>query len=319
MTYKRYKSIYKDATFKGYLKYFYKSKIKKILRIPYCTYMCIKYPFLYPRNRFTDKYHANILGNLIYKLHHKSVFTLHVTGKLNDKVIPNQELLYADEIHQTFDNGNIILDNKNKKLIISNNIDKQVFDLNQLLWQPDKFRIIDMNLIKNKLSMIPYLILNIENIDKGDNKKYGFSYYTIKLKTNKFLHALYKITKWIDEKILDKIFCLPTYTEWDAVEHGWNKAFGKQYLKELKQQLKKDNILYKWRITQIKEKWGRFVLYCNYASPELYSIIDKYNALSWDYCINCGKPATHQSIGWISPYCEDCVNKSNKPEKYKNK
>ena len=74
-------------------------------------------------------------------------------------------------------------------------------------------------------------------------------------------------------------------------------------------------MLYKWRITDIKEKFGRFQLYCNYGSDELYKIINKYEELSWNTCINCGKPATHTSKGWISPYCGDCINKDN-PDRY---
>ena len=83
-------------------------------------------------------------------------------------------------------------------------------------------------------------------------------------------------------------------------------------------------MLYKWRITDIKEKYGTFRLSCNYGSGELYEIIDKYETLSWDVCIKCGKPSTHTSIGWISPYCVDCVEKENNrffctKEEYNNK
>ena len=56
-------------------------------------------------------------------------------------------------------------------------------------------------------------------------------------------------------------------------------------------------------------------LYCNYGSEELYSLISVYEDISWNTCIKCGKPATHTSKGWISPYCEECVNKDDK-DKY---
>ena len=91
------------------------------------------------------------------------------------------------------------------------------------------------------------------------------------------------------------------------MEDGWDKAFGKQYLDELKTQLKKDKMLYSWRITQLKEKFGECRLYCNFGSDELYNIISKYEDISRKTCIKCGKPATHTSVGWISPYCEECV------------
>lgn len=70
-------------------------------------------------------------------------------------------------------------------------------------------------------------------------------------------------------------------------------------------------MLYKWRITDIKEKWGRFQLYSNYCSEELYNIIFKYEDLSWKICKKCGEPATHTSIGWISPYCQKCAPKGS--------
>ena len=47
----------------------------------------------------------------------------------------------------------------------------------------------------------------------------------------------------------------------------------------------------------------------------VFNVIQKYEDLSWNTCIKCGKPATHTSRGWISPYCEDCVNEDN-PDRY---
>ena len=85
--------------------------------------------------------------------------------------------------------------------------------------------------------------------------------------------------------MLQIFHCIPTYIEWDAVEPGWNKAFGKQYLNELKKQLKKDKMLYSWRIMDIKEKWGCLNLYCNYGSEKLYSLISVYEDISWNTCI----------------------------------
>lgn len=308
LTYRKYKYYYPNTTFKSYLKNVVWGTIKKYSRIPYCTYMCIKYPFLYPRNRFTGTHHANILSSVCNNLFEKSILDIGITGKLvKDKPT------HINKYFKFFDNV-VKLDVEGKKLTINNNIDSQYFDLKPLMWEDDKFEIVDMK-VTFAYSGRPLIILKLKTIDENDNTNYGFSYYSLKLKTNKCKYRLYKVLNWIDEKILDKIFILPTYTEWDAVEPGWNKAFGKQYLKELKTQLKKDNMLYKWRITDIKEKFGRFQLYCNYGSDELYRIINKYEDLSWNTCINCGKPATHTSKGWISPYCDDCVNKDT-PDRY---
>ena len=203
--------------------------------------MCIKYPFLYPRNRFTGLHYNNWI--IINKM--KSIYLNH------------------------------------HKIIISN--------------EPLK----DM-------------------IKDGYYVKYEEGNRIVQYWTNWWSYPLWKIIKFYHDVILQILHCIPTYNEWDAVEPGWNKAFGKQYLKELRQQLIKDKMLYSFRITQIKEKWGRLQLYCYKASEDVYKIIDKYENLSWDYCIKCGKPAKYISKGWISPYCEDCVNKDDK-ERYINK
>lgn len=215
----------------------------------YSTYMCIQYPFLYPRNRFTGLHYNNWkvikFKNKLYERYHKCEFQ----SSLN----PAQFEKYK----------------------------KDVFDKTG-----------------------KWYIYNAENTR------------LIEWWTNWWSMPLYYIVKFFHNYIIQIFHCLPTYTEWDAVEKGWNKAFGKQYLKDLKKQLKKDKMLYSWRIMDIKEKWGRFQLYCNYGSKELYNIIDNYEELSWNICIKCGKPATHTSKGWISPYCEDCVNNSKDPSRY---
>ena len=42
--------------------------------------MCIRYPFLYPRNRFTDKHRVNLLYRSINKLHNQSRQEIGITG-----------------------------------------------------------------------------------------------------------------------------------------------------------------------------------------------------------------------------------------------
>lgn len=278
-------------------------------RILYSTYMCIRYPFLYPRNRFTDKHRINLLHCPINKLHNQSRQEIWVTGKL-----VKEKPKYLHKQHAFF-NYRVELNIENKTLKINNEIDSQIFSLNSLMWNDDKFEIADLNITFGMLGN-PIIQVYLKPKDENDNTNYGFSYYKVKLTTNKIKYRWFKIIKWIDEEVLDRILFLPTFTEWDAVEPGWNKAFGKQYLEDLKKQLKKDKMLYKWRITQIKEKYGTFILYCNYGSPELYNIINKYESLSWNTCIQCGKPATYTSKGWIAPYCEECVNNSKDPRRY---
>ena len=215
----------------------FKNKIKRFIRIPYCCYMCIRYPFLYPRNRFTN-------------LHYN-----------NWKIIEWKKKIYQ------------------------------------------KYHLVDIDKLHPEVTYETYK---------------GYYFYVkqtgsvIDYWTNWWAKPLCKCITFFHDYILQIFHCIPTYIEWDAVEPGWNKAFGKKYLKDLKKQLKKDKMLYSWRIMDIKEKWGCLNLYCNYGSEELYSLISVYEDISWNTCIKCGKPATHTSKGWISPYCEDCVNKDDK-------
>lgn len=98
-----------------------------------------------------------------------------------------------------------------------------------------------------------------------------------------------------------------SYTELDAMPDGWRKAFGEQICEEIKQELEENNLLDQYRISQIKEKYGRLCWY-DFGCTEkmLHEIIPKYEELSKHTCICCGKPATKMTLGWISPYCDDC-------------
>ena len=97
------------------------------------------------------------------------------------------------------------------------------------------------------------------------------------------------------------------------MEPGWRKAFGIQMCKEIKQELKKYKFLYKYRIVQIKEKWG-YLHWYDGGTPKdskVYDIIRKYEQISAKTCGVCGKPATKMSKGWIYPYCDDCIGDRN--------
>ena len=98
-----------------------------------------------------------------------------------------------------------------------------------------------------------------------------------------------------------------TYTELDAMPDGWRRAFGEQMCEEIKRELIKINYLDKYRIVQIKEKFGQLRWYDFGANEAIYNIIRKYTKLSEKTCICCGEPAEHIALGWISPFCEKCV------------
>ena len=99
------------------------------------------------------------------------------------------------------------------------------------------------------------------------------------------------------------------HTLYDHIPEGWRKAFGKQLSKELKKQLKKDNQLKTFRFSQIKEKYGTLRLYTFGCSKAVQNILDKYEELSEEYCIYCGKKSKYKTEGYILYVCEDCLYK----------
>ena len=98
------------------------------------------------------------------------------------------------------------------------------------------------------------------------------------------------------------------YTELDELPDGWAMSFGEQMCEELKDALEEDGDLDRWRIVQLKEKYGEMRLYDNGTKigSRVPDIIDKYTDVSRHTCIVCGKPATRVTTGWISPFCDEC-------------
>ena len=103
-----------------------------------------------------------------------------------------------------------------------------------------------------------------------------------------------------------------SYTELDDMPDGWRKAFGIQMCEELREELIKFNYLNKYRITQIKEKYGELRWYDNGIpiGSKIYDIINKYSKLSTHICIHCGRPAEIiNNMGWYEPICDKCLEK----------
>lgn len=142
-----------------------------------------------------------------------------------------------------------------------------------------------------------------------------------------------KLLKFYHNKFLQWLHFIPTHTELDSMPRGWRKRFGIQMCKEIKEALKKDGIpLRKYRIMQIKEKYGTLRWYDAGATERVERVIAKYEYISQFVCVSCGDDATKVTTGWISPYCNKCVEglywlyinpiygyTSNKKTEYNNK
>lgn len=98
------------------------------------------------------------------------------------------------------------------------------------------------------------------------------------------------------------------YTELDALDNGWLKAFGMKFVEELQDaiNLLSSDLRDKIHILQIKEKFGYLHVYMSHYTPEIREVINKYEQLSKYTCVSCGKKATKISRGWICPWCDEC-------------
>ena len=129
----------------------------------------------------------------------------------------------------------------------------------------------------------------------------------IKVIKNYFLCQKYKFLKMYN--VYTGKFCGYHSTWYDFIPSGWKKAFGKDLCKELKKALKKDKFYKKFRIIEVKEKYGTLRIYHFGISDRAYQVINKYEKMSWDYCINCGEKALYDTYDfnlYICPYCEKC-------------
>ena len=104
-----------------------------------------------------------------------------------------------------------------------------------------------------------------------------------------------------------------SYTEIDELPDGWRIAFGDSICEEIQRVLEKYDAVNKFRVIQIKEKYGSLRWYhgglSREVAKEVEEIISKYEDISARTCIDCGKPATKISLDWICPWCDDCSKK----------
>lgn len=263
----------------------------KFLKIIKSSILCLRFPFLYPRNRFSGLHYTNwklydFVGNWCPQTY-DTIWFQPSTEKKGWPII-TQRINYFREYTIT------VKDNK-----------VSIRDGNKLVWEKP-FSYFGNGEIKGIFKKDDNkLFLSVsEDYQKNDS-------WLIHIIHSKWLYRLCNIIDWIHEHPIQWLHFIPTYTELDAMEPGWRKAFGIQMCKEIKAALKKNHYLYKYRITDIKEKFGGLRWYDAGAPKEVYDIITKYEQISYRTCIMCGKPATYISRGWISPYCGDCIGNRN--------
>ena len=286
---------------------------KKLKNIIKSTILCIRFPFLYPRNRFDGEHHCCVLGNLRYKLQLRHEQKIYITAKVDESNVKHDGLLCFFNYHVKW---NITSNSISVRDVYTE--ETQEFDLSKFV-DNTKFKILGLA-TSFLLTGDPVIVVYLSKTNPEDTTKYGFTQYNLKFIKSRWYNFWYKTVTWFDTKVLDKILFLPSYTELDAMEPGWRKAFGIQMCKELKQELKKHKFLYKYRIVQIKEKWG-YLHWYDSGTPKdskIYDIVRKYEQISAKTCGVCGKPATKITKEWIYPYCDDCIGDRNFTEIDKN-
>lgn len=264
------------------------------------TWDCIRFPFLYPRNRWTGL-HYNNWSILDWVKRMKDESSMFLNLSLHDSPIQGSKILELGD-------GRVLsLENKRDEIKVylgklGGHFDRRVATLKA-----------------------PGLVL-----DSCFGEKPG----EINVQINSLpeepifisTRVIHKPLLWIGTKIVDwfhtwplQIFhCLTSYTELEALDKGWRIAFGKDLCKDLRRALWKEGrlkALLRFRITQIKEKWGYLHFYYSGGGEEVQKVISKYETLSSKTCIVCGKPATYRTTGWICPYCDDCIGDKDYAEK----
>ena len=260
-------------------------KLKKYIE---STILCIRFPFLYPRNRFTGLHYNNwriVEFHRKWWKHTEDSFILHIT------------------------------DDKKKPLIGYGEVDGNLYTLRV---KNDYLEVCDEH-------YRPWLSIPISNYGKGkvirtgwENKRTPYlvvedwednpdANHFIEVIHAKWLQRYIKFLDWINDYPLQLLHCIPSYTELDAMDDGWRKAFGIQMCKEIRSALLSHgwSYLFKYRIMQIKEKFGELRWYDEFSTQDIQDIINKYEDISRHTCIVCGKPATKMSTGWICPYCDE--------------
>ena len=277
--------------------------LKKKLKIAFkSSILCLKFPFLYPRNRFTGKNHVyyNWIGHLKQKFYTKAY----------EEIILGYRY-YKDPSKCIEQNKSVLINNTFKitlqdgTLYIEGGIHPTTFNLQKHVGK--SFEISGITLGQKTLLGTPIILYHVYRKERTDIN-YGFAHSKIIVTKSKFYKYLDKLIWWFWTQVLDRICIIPISTELDFMPEGWRKAFGIQLCKELRTQLIKEHKLFSYRILQIKEKYGYLHWYDNHYSVGISNILEKYEKISYRTCISCGKPAKYLSSGWISPYCEKCFN-----------
>lgn len=88
---------------------------------------------------------------------------------------------------------------------------------------------------------------------------------------------------------------------------GWFRLF-LMYCKDIRIYLIESEMLYTFRFSQLKEKWGLLCLY-NFGYPaSMEHLTPLYESFSKEVCSRCGNFTSWKTLGWIEYLCDKCFN-----------
>ena len=278
--------------------------MKKFFKILQSIYLCLRFPFLYPRNRFTDKHqvYPNWLLKLSNKYHKKSYAKISLGYRFYKNPRECTETNTVIEHVGKYDFKVSLISNSILKF--ESKYAEFPFEFNLQKHVGSNFTITGITVDINPFTGDPFIIYHTHKNEITDDN-YGFAFKTFNICINKRNERIYNFINYVWENIINRICFIPLSTELDAMPKGWRKTFGIQMCKEIKQILKQNKSLYSYRILQIKEKYGELRWYDKNTTGEIQDIIAKYSYISSYTCIDCGKPARYLSVGWICPYCQE--------------
>lgn len=260
--------------------------------------LCIRFPFLYPRNRFTGLHYNNWNILEFHRKYYQFLYDTFIFQIIKESDIPicsRRIILKRIGKLENFKSTYRLGKNKDSIYIIDTNNSK-IFNHIKISDILESGEVLGAEFIDGQES----IIVSDDAVVRNDFCRF------IKVdRKETILKTIIRILDWIHDYPLQWFHCIPEFTELDSMEPGWRKAFGIQFCKDIKKQLKKEGTLHKFRITQLKEKWGLLRMYHN-GSDEIEAIVDRYEDISKGVCICCGKPATKATTGYISYYCDSC-------------
>lgn len=258
-----------------------KEELKKIYD---STLLCLKYPFLYTRNRFNGRHYNNVkIDNKIYELRTKYLISISVHLCTKDELIKEADELgqrnyfgdYSVELDKrifyegraitvSMDNGYMTLSSyyvgktTKTKYNIDDYLDRAPISSKDICDFALK-KIITKTLGGSyRKQFILYLV--VKDGVKIKRNTYGFDSPTFKLISFDIKGKTKLKIKWLDRlnKFLGIFNFIPSDTELDAMEKGWRDKFGEDMCREIRNSILTTYIRKETPRTWLGKLWAYF-------------------------------------------------------------